>query len=191
MKPTMTITTKVRIFVDRVVDVTVTMCCTYISAIVNRTGHDCPHSLKLIVCLLLYEIVVFLREIYPTLPKLSSVPLRGSNAQRVRTNNAHPTLDVLPMMSQQHLTEGLRTGSFTSQTSNRSTVSSVNEQSPGPYRYTHRSRLDHSRGVDCLTRAFAGNHHQHESSCSRQTHQFRSKERSRCECRSAHNRRLA
>ncbi|XP_055382818.1 protein unc-80 homolog isoform X2 [Condylostylus longicornis] len=38
---------------------------------VNSKGNDCPHALKLIACVLLFEITTFLRETYQTLPKAS------------------------------------------------------------------------------------------------------------------------
>jgi protein unc-80 len=38
---------------------------------VNPRGNDCPHALKLIVCVILFEITAFLREMYQTLPKSS------------------------------------------------------------------------------------------------------------------------
>lgn len=40
-------------------------------ACVNPRGNDCPPALKLIACVLLFEITAFLRETYPTIPKTS------------------------------------------------------------------------------------------------------------------------
>ncbi|XP_037920959.1 protein unc-80 homolog [Hermetia illucens] len=42
-------------------------------ACVNPHGNDCPYALKLIACVLLYEITSFLRETYQTLPKTSKL----------------------------------------------------------------------------------------------------------------------
>ncbi|XP_059219259.1 protein unc-80 homolog isoform X2 [Stomoxys calcitrans] len=42
-------------------------------ASVNPHGNDCPHALKLIACVLLFEITAFLRDIYVTLPKASKL----------------------------------------------------------------------------------------------------------------------
>ncbi|XP_058983127.1 protein unc-80 homolog isoform X4 [Musca domestica] len=42
-------------------------------ASVNPHGNDCPHALKLIACVLLFEITAFLRDIYVTLPKTSKL----------------------------------------------------------------------------------------------------------------------
>lgn len=39
----------------------------------NPRGNDCPPALKLVACVLLYEITAFLRETYRTLPKASKV----------------------------------------------------------------------------------------------------------------------
>lgn len=43
------------------------------TACVNPHGNDCPYALKLIACVLLYEITSFLRETYQTLPKTSKL----------------------------------------------------------------------------------------------------------------------
>lgn len=40
---------------------------------VNPQGNECPPALKLIACLVLYEITAFLRETYQTLPKASKL----------------------------------------------------------------------------------------------------------------------
>ncbi|KAH8311397.1 hypothetical protein KR044_006087 [Drosophila immigrans] len=40
---------------------------------VNPHGNDCPHALKLIACVLLFEITAFLRDTYITLPKTSKM----------------------------------------------------------------------------------------------------------------------
>lgn len=42
-------------------------------ASVNPHGNDCPPALKLIACLVLYEITAFLRETYQSLPKSSKL----------------------------------------------------------------------------------------------------------------------
>jgi hypothetical protein len=98
-----------------------------ILAIVNPSGRDCPYSLQLIVCLLLYEITIFLRETYETLPKLSSLPTTGIHSRQQRTNNSQPIIDAnIDKRSPDHL----RMDSVVSQISNRSTVSSTSEQPP-------------------------------------------------------------
>ena len=40
---------------------------------VNPHGNDCPHALKLIACVLLFEITAFLRDTYIMLPKASKL----------------------------------------------------------------------------------------------------------------------
>lgn len=47
---------------------------------VNPTGNDCPAALKLIACLILYEITAFLRETYQTLPKTSKLSTKEKPA---------------------------------------------------------------------------------------------------------------
>lgn len=42
-------------------------------ASVNPHGNDCPHALKLIACVLLFEITAFLRDTYVLLPKTSKL----------------------------------------------------------------------------------------------------------------------
>lgn len=49
-------------------------------ASVNPTGHECPPALKLIACLVLYEITAFLRETYQTLPKASKLSTKEKPA---------------------------------------------------------------------------------------------------------------
>lgn len=49
-------------------------------ASVNPTGRQCPPALKLVACLLLYEITSFLRETYPQLPKVSKMSTREKAA---------------------------------------------------------------------------------------------------------------
>lgn len=44
-----------------------------LSASVNPNGSNCPPALRLIACLVLYEITAFLRETYQTLPKTSKL----------------------------------------------------------------------------------------------------------------------
>ncbi|CAF3808214.1 unnamed protein product [Rotaria magnacalcarata] len=102
----------------------------YNEAIVNRSGHDCPHSLKLLVCLLLYEITLFLRETYETLPKLSSLRVEAANCRQQRTNNTQNSTDVPSSMMDKHSTGRLRMDSVGSQLSNRSTISLISEKQP-------------------------------------------------------------
>lgn len=47
---------------------------------VNPNGTDCPPALKLIACLILYEITAFLRETYQTLPKASKMSTKEKPA---------------------------------------------------------------------------------------------------------------
>lgn len=47
---------------------------------VNTSGNDCPPALKLIACLILYEITAFLRETYQTLPKASKLSTKEKPA---------------------------------------------------------------------------------------------------------------
>lgn len=47
---------------------------------VNPSGNDCPPALKLIACLVLYEITAFLRETYQTLPKASKLSTKEKPA---------------------------------------------------------------------------------------------------------------
>ncbi|XP_067617924.1 protein unc-80 homolog isoform X6 [Eurosta solidaginis] len=49
-------------------------------ASVNPHGNDCPHALKLIACVLLYEITSFLRDTYVLLPKASKLLHREKHA---------------------------------------------------------------------------------------------------------------
>ncbi|XP_017461963.1 PREDICTED: protein unc-80 homolog, partial [Rhagoletis zephyria] len=49
-------------------------------ASVNPHGNDCPHALKLIACVLLYEITAFLRDTYVLLPKASKLLHREKHA---------------------------------------------------------------------------------------------------------------
>lgn len=49
-------------------------------ASVNPHGNDCPHALKLIACVLLYEITSFLRDTYVMLPKASKLLHREKHA---------------------------------------------------------------------------------------------------------------
>ncbi|XP_017847563.1 protein unc-80 homolog [Drosophila busckii] len=49
-------------------------------ASVNPHGNDCPHALKLIACVLLFEITAFLRDTYITLPKASKMMHRDRPA---------------------------------------------------------------------------------------------------------------
>lgn len=49
-------------------------------ASVNPDGNGCPAALKLIACLILYEITAFLRETYQTLPKTSKLSTKEKPA---------------------------------------------------------------------------------------------------------------
>jgi hypothetical protein len=105
----------------------------FIVAIVNRSGHECPYSLKLIVCLVLYEITSFLRETYPTLPKVSSAPVSAANSSRQqRPHQATTNADAASTTIDKRSSDCARVHSFVSQTSNRS-ISSIasNKQQPG------------------------------------------------------------
>ncbi|CAF3522158.1 unnamed protein product [Rotaria socialis] len=107
----------------------------YNEAIVNRSGHDCPYSLRVVACLLLYEITSFLREVYDTLPKLSSIPTAGVNGrqqQTQRTNNQGfnvPTnlVETSSTLTDKRSTDRMRMGSVVSQISNRSSASISSE----------------------------------------------------------------
>lgn len=50
------------------------------TACVNPHGNDCPPALKLVACVLLYEITAFLRETYQTLPKASKASAKEKPA---------------------------------------------------------------------------------------------------------------
>ncbi|CAF1499533.1 unnamed protein product, partial [Adineta ricciae] len=117
----------------------------YNEAIVNRSGHDCPYSLRVIACLLLYEITSFLRETYETLPKLSSMPSGGGNhrqqqqqyqQQQQRANNQQPTsapptlVETSSTLTDKRSGDRIRMGSVVSQTSNRSSAS-ISSDHPG------------------------------------------------------------
>lgn len=106
----------------------------FLSAIVNRSGHDCPYSLRLMVCLLLYEITSFLRETYDSLPKLSSLHPTGMNfRQQQQRGNMQPTsvpqtlIENPSTLSDKRSNDRIRMGSVVSQTSNRSSVSISSE----------------------------------------------------------------
>lgn len=105
-----------------------------ILAVVNRSGHDCPHSLRMVACLLLYEITSFLRETYDSLPKLSGLPTAtpGYRQQQQRNNNpmgsAPPTVvETSSTLTEKRSSDRMRMGSVASQTSNRSSVSLSSE----------------------------------------------------------------
>lgn len=49
-------------------------------ASVNSDGSNCPPALRLIACLVLYEITAFLRETYQTLPKTSKLSTKEKPA---------------------------------------------------------------------------------------------------------------
>ena len=103
-----------------------------ILAVVNRSGHDCPYSLRMMACLLLYEITSFLRETYDTLPKLSSIPPTAMNFRQQRANNqptsAPPTVvETSSTLTEKRSSDRIRMGSVASQTSNRSSASISSE----------------------------------------------------------------
>jgi heme-binding NEAT domain protein len=101
----------------------------FILAIINRSGHDCPYSLQLIVCLLLYEITAFLRETYETLPKFTSLSTAGVHSrQQQRTNQSQTVIDTSSATTDKRFSDRLRMDSVVSQASNRSTISLSNEQ---------------------------------------------------------------
>jgi hypothetical protein len=106
----------------------------YRLAIVNRSGHDCPYSLRIMACLLLYEITSFLRETYDTLPKLSSIPPAGVNfrQQQQRSNNQTTSppqtlVETSSTLTDKRSNDRIRMGSVVSQTSNRSSASISSE----------------------------------------------------------------
>ena len=101
----------------------------FLLAIVNPSGHDCPYSLQLIICLLLYEITRFLREIFPSLPKLSSLSTTTTVPQRPtpRTNASQP---IVESTTDKRTPDYLRADSLASQKSSRSTFSTSSEQPP-------------------------------------------------------------
>lgn len=102
-------------------------------AVVNRSSHDCPYSLRIMVCLLLYEITSFLRETYDSLPKLSSLHPTGMNfRQQQRGTNQAPSvpqtvLETSSTLTDKRSNDRIRMGSVVSQTSNRSSVSISSE----------------------------------------------------------------
>ena len=58
--------------------------------LLNPTGERCPYALKMMACLLLTEITIFMREVYPNLPKgRARAGTRGgsSNQQRRDTDS--------------------------------------------------------------------------------------------------------
>ncbi|CAF4909527.1 unnamed protein product, partial [Rotaria magnacalcarata] len=77
------------------------------------------------------EITSFLREVYDTLPKLSSIPPAGVNArqqQTQRTNNQGVNLptnlvETSSTLTDKRSTDRMRMGSVVSQISNRSSAS--------------------------------------------------------------------
>lgn len=52
----------------------------FLIASVNIDGNSCPPALRLIACLVLYEITAFLRETYQTLPKTSKMSTKEKAA---------------------------------------------------------------------------------------------------------------
>jgi hypothetical protein len=113
----------------------------FLLAIVNRSGHDCPYSLRVIACLLLYEITSFLRETYETLPKLSNIPTTGVNfrqqqqQQQQRANNQPPSapptvIETSSTLTEKRSSDRIRMGSVVSQASNRSSAS-ISSEHPG------------------------------------------------------------
>ncbi len=109
----------------------------FLLAIVNRTCHDCPYSLRAIACLVLYEITSFLRETYETLPKLSSIPPAGVNIRQQQQQQQHANnqttsvpqtlVETSSTLTYKRSNDRIRMGSVVSQTSNRSSVSILSE----------------------------------------------------------------
>jgi hypothetical protein len=109
----------------------------FLLAIVNRTCHDCPYSLRAIACLVLYEITSFLRETYETLPKLSSIPPAGVNIRQQQQQQQHANnqttsvpqtlVETSSTLTYKRSNDRIRMGSVVSQTSNRSSVSISSE----------------------------------------------------------------
>ncbi|CAF4172476.1 unnamed protein product [Rotaria sp. Silwood2] len=105
--------------------------------IANRSGHDCPYSLRVMACLLLYEITSFLRKTYDTLPKLSSLPSTGVNIrqqqqqqQRATNQTTSPpqtVVETTSSLTDKRSTNRIRMSSVVSQTSNRSSASISSE----------------------------------------------------------------
>lgn len=52
----------------------------FYAASVNPNGGSCPPALRLIACLVLYEITAFLRETYQTIPKTSKMSTKEKTA---------------------------------------------------------------------------------------------------------------
>ena len=92
---------------------------------INPSGHDCPYALQLVVCLLLYEITRFLRETFPSLPKLSSLSTTNVPTRPTRTNTSQP---IVELNVDKRTPDYLRADSLASQKSNRSTFSTTSEQ---------------------------------------------------------------
>ena len=107
---------------------------------VNRSGHDCPYSLRMVACLLLYEITSFLRETYDSLPKLSAMPTMGTGYRQTQRNNnpmgsAPPTVvETSSTLTDKRSTDRMRMGSVASQTSNRSSASLSSDHPARSYR---------------------------------------------------------
>ncbi|CAF3444692.1 unnamed protein product, partial [Rotaria sp. Silwood2] len=101
--------------------------------IVKRSGHDCPYSLRLMACLLLYEITSFLCETYDTLPKLSTISSTNVNfRQQQRSTNQTTSppqtiVETSSTLTDKRSSDCIRMGSIVSQISNRSSVSVSSE----------------------------------------------------------------
>ena len=168
----------------------------HLSAMVNRSGHDCPYSLRMVACLLLYEITSFLRETYDSLPKLSTMPTMGPGYRQQQRNNnamgsAPPTVvETSSTLTDKRSTDRMRMGSVASQTSNRSSASLSSEHPARQYRslrmkerrsffrFSFASSVEHDASAH--SQYDSRDHHQHESDFARRTtHQFCREQRKR------------
>ena len=97
-------------------------------AIVNPSGRECPYSLQLIVCLLLYEITSFVRETFQTLPRITSLSTTTANTRSTKTNISPPLLEVSSVVQPEiRPPNRLRMDSIISLISHRSVISSLSE----------------------------------------------------------------
>ncbi|CAF1571469.1 unnamed protein product, partial [Adineta steineri] len=117
----------------------------YAALVVNRSGHDCPYSLRIIGCLLHCEITSFSRETDDKLPKLSTMSTTNNKFRQKqqqqkqqpqqRTNNpatsAPPTVvEISSSLTDKRSNDRIRMGSVVSQTSNTSSAS-MSSKHPG------------------------------------------------------------
>lgn len=137
------ISVSIEIYLNRIIDYLYIIFFFYLLAIVNRTGHDCPYSLRYIACLLLCEITTFLRETYESLPKLSSIHPAGVNfrhhpQQRMNNQPTSPPqtlVETSSTLTDKRSTDRIRMGSVVSQTSNRSSASISSEHPARMFEY--------------------------------------------------------